>query len=112
MGKKMQLRSRKRTLKKNSLILKKTIKQIKKFRKNLKIMKGKIVQLLIIGRSLMKGKTQEQVLMVEKEGTLIETLGRMILRRTFLKLKINLDLEQILFRSLFPAIVEIISMLS
>lgn len=112
MGKKMLLRSRKRTLKKNSLILKKTIKQIKNFRKNHKIMKGKIVQLLIIGRSLMKGKTQEQVLMVEKEGTLIETLGRMILRRTFLKLKINLDLERILFRSLFPAIVEIISMLS
>ena len=59
----------------------------------------------------MKGKIQEQVQMVEKEEILIEIQNKMISRKTFSKLKINQDLEQILFQSLFLVIVAIISRL-
>jgi hypothetical protein len=111
MVKKMPLQLRKKTLKKNSLILKKIIKLKIKYKKNLKITKGKIVLILIIDRSLLKGKIQELALMEEKEETLIEIQNKMILRKIFLKSKINQDLEQILFHSLFLVIAEIISTL-
>jgi hypothetical protein len=69
------------------------------------------VLILIIDRSLLKGKIQELALMEEKEETLIEIQNKMILRKIFLKSKINQDLEQILFHSLFLVIAEIISTL-
>ena len=111
MVKKMLLLLRKKILKKNSLILKKIIKLINRSKKNLKIMKEKIVLILITDSNRLKGKIQEQVQMVEKEEILIEIQNKMISRKTFSKLKINQDLEQILFQSLFLVIVAIISRL-
>lgn len=57
----------------------------------------------------MKEKIQEQVQMVEMELTLIEIQDKMTLKKTYLGLKINPDLELIQFLLLFLAIVVIIS---